>query len=89
MIRLSILLEKSYISLIILFILGAVTSSVTSTQNDLKKVIASSTCSQLGYMIMITGLSQYFILIFHLFNHGFFKSFVIFEYWNNNTQHFR
>lgn len=76
--RLSILLEKSYMSLIILFILGAVTSffsaSIANTQNDLKKVIAYSTCSQLGYMIMITGLSQYSISIFHLFNHGFFKA---------------
>jgi len=76
--RLSILLEKSSMSLAILFILGAVTSffsaSIANTQNDLKKVIAYSTCSQLGYMIMITGLSQYSISIFHLFNHGFFKA---------------
>jgi len=76
--RLSILLEKSSMSLAILFILGAITSffsaSIANTQNDLKKVIAYSTCSQLGYMIMITGLSQYSISIFHLFNHGFFKA---------------
>ena len=76
--RLSILLEKSSTSLAILFILGAITSffsaSIANTQNDLKKVIAYSTCSQLGYMIMITGLSQYSISIFHLFNHGFFKA---------------
>ena len=65
-------------SLFILFILGSITTffsaSIASTQNDLKKVIAYSTCSQLGYMIMITGLSQYSVSIFHLFNHGFFKA---------------
>ena len=76
--RLSILFEKNSLSLFILFILGSITTffsaSIASTQNDLKKVIAYSTCSQLGYMIMITGLSQYSVSIFHLFNHGFFKA---------------
>ena len=42
-------------------------------QNDLKKVIAYSTCSQLGYMVMACGVSNYSTSLFHLLNHGFFK----------------
>ena len=43
-------------------------------QNDLKKVIAYSTCSQLGYMVFSCGLSNYSVAIFHLANHAFFKA---------------
>lgn len=43
-------------------------------QNDLKKVIAYSTCSQLGYMVVACGISQYHLGIFHLTNHAFFKA---------------
>ena len=43
-------------------------------QNDLKKVIAYSTCSQLGYMVMACGVSNYSTSLFHLLNHGFFKA---------------
>src|ERR1700744_851340 len=43
-------------------------------QNDLKKIIAYSTCSQLGYMILSCGLSSYNFALFHLFNHAFFKA---------------
>jgi NADH-ubiquinone oxidoreductase chain 5 len=43
-------------------------------QNDMKKVIAYSTCSQLGYMIFACGLSTYDVAIFHLSNHAFFKA---------------
>ena len=43
-------------------------------QNDLKRVIAYSTCSQLGYMIFACGLSNYSVAIFHLANHAFFKA---------------
>jgi NADH-ubiquinone oxidoreductase chain 5 len=43
-------------------------------QNDLKRVIAYSTCSQLGYMAFACGLSNYSVGIFHLMNHGFFKA---------------
>ena len=42
-------------------------------QNDLKKVIAYSTCSQLGYMVMACGVSNYSTSLFHLLNYGFFK----------------
>ena len=59
-------------------ILGAATaffaSSVGLVQNDLKRVIAYSTCSQLGYMVFSCGLSDYSAGIFHLANHAFFKA---------------
>lgn len=43
-------------------------------QYDLKKIIAYSTCSQLGYMFLSCGLSNYSLAAFHLFNHAFFKA---------------
>lgn len=59
-------------------LLGACTaffaSSVGLVQNDLKRVIAYSTCSQLGYMVFSCGLSNYSAGIFHLANHAFFKA---------------
>lgn len=58
--------------------LGGITAffaaSVGLVQNDLKKVIAYSTCSQLGYMVFACGLSNYSAGIFHLSNHAFFKA---------------
>src|ERR1700722_11914549 len=63
----------SYIAFI-----GAITAFFSSTiglvQNDIKKVIAYSTCSQLGYMIFACGLSSYHVSLFHLANHAFFKA---------------
>jgi len=59
-------------------LLGAATaffaSSVGLLQNDLKRVIAYSTCSQLGYMVFSCGLSDYSVGVFHLANHAFFKA---------------
>ena len=59
-------------------ILGSLTAFISATigltQNDLKRVIAYSTCSQLGYMIFACGLSNYSVGIFHLMNHAFFKA---------------
>jgi len=49
-------------------------ASVALVQNDIKKVIAYSTCSQLGYMIFACGLSNYHVGLFHLVNHAFFKA---------------
>ena len=49
-------------------------ASVGLVQNDLKRVIAYSTCSQLGYMIFACGLSGYSVGVFHLINHAFFKA---------------
>jgi proton-translocating NADH-quinone oxidoreductase chain L len=57
---------------------GATTAFFAATvglvQNDIKKVIAYSTCSQLGYMIFACGLSNYHVSLFHLANHAFFKA---------------
>lgn len=59
-------------------IMGTLTSIFASTtglvQNDMKRVIAYSTCSQLGYMVFACGLSNYSVGIFHLTNHAFFKA---------------
>ena len=59
-------------------ILGASTAFFAATvglvQNDLKRVIAYSTCSQLGYMVFACGLSNYSVGVFHLVNHAFFKA---------------
>ena len=58
--------------------IGAATAFMAATsgllQNDLKKVIAYSTCSQLGYMVFACGLSSYALSLFHLSNHAFFKA---------------
>lgn len=59
-------------------LIGAATAFMAATsgllQNDLKKVIAYSTCSQLGYMIFVCGLSSYTASLFHLSTHAFFKA---------------
>uniref|UniRef100_A0AAU8HN85 NADH-ubiquinone oxidoreductase chain 5 n=1 Tax=Porifera sp. TaxID=3140030 RepID=A0AAU8HN85_9METZ len=72
------LFEGSPLALMVLTIVGALTAFFAATtgvvQNDLKKVIAYSTCSQLGYMIMICGISSYSTSLFHLMNHAFFKA---------------
>jgi proton-translocating NADH-quinone oxidoreductase chain L len=58
--------------------IGAMTAFFASTvglfQNDMKKIIAYSTCSQLGYMVFACGLSAYDVAMFHLSNHAFFKA---------------
>ena len=50
------------------------TATIALTQNDIKRVIAYSTCSQLGYMFFAAGLGAYNSSIFHLMTHGFFKA---------------
>ena len=76
--RCSPLLEYSPHTLNFICILGSMTAFFAATtalvQNDLKRVIAYSTCSQLGYMIFACGLSNYSVAIFHLSNHAFFKA---------------
>lgn len=78
MIRCSVLFENSESVLTIVSIVGAVTAffaaSVGLFQNDLKRVIAYSTCSQLGYMVFIVGLSHYSVSLFHVANHAVFKA---------------
>lgn len=76
--RSSPIIEYSNFSLLIITVIGSLTAFMAATigavQNDLKKVIAYSTCSQLGYMILACGLSNYSIALFHLMNHAFFKA---------------
>lgn len=77
-IRCSPLYEYSGFALTIITIFGALTAFIAGTiglvQNDLKKVIAYSTCSQLGYMVFACGLSNYSVSMFHLINHAYFKA---------------
>ena len=78
LIRFSPVVEFSPVMLNFLVIIGSFTAffaAFTGTfQHDLKKVIAYSTCSQLGYMVFCCGLSCYNVSFFHLFNHAFFKA---------------
>lgn len=77
-IRISKLFNCNSSSTTIVLLLGSLTvifaASVGLIQNDFKKVIAYSTCSQLGYMALICGVSEYSLSLFHLFNHAFFKA---------------
>jgi proton-translocating NADH-quinone oxidoreductase chain L len=77
-VRCSALFEMSSFSLNVILVIGSITtffsSSVGLFQNDLKKIIAYSTCSQLGYMIFACGLSSYDVAMYHLSNHAFFKA---------------
>nr|YP_009118091.1 NADH dehydrogenase subunit 5 [Malawimonas californiana]AJF22851.1 NADH dehydrogenase subunit 5 [Malawimonas californiana] len=77
-IRCSPLLEFSHNLLITITFIGAITAffaAITGVaQNDLKRVIAYSTCSQLGYMVFACGISSYSVSLFHLMNHAFFKA---------------
>ena len=76
--RLSPLFELSHTALIVVTCIGAITAFFAATvglvQNDIKRVIAYSTCSQLGYMFVALGLGFYSAAIFHLFTHAFFKA---------------
>jgi len=62
----------------LIMIVGSLTclmaAIIGSTQSDLKKIIAYSTCSQLGYMVLVCGYGYYTVSLFHLFNHGIFKA---------------
>jgi proton-translocating NADH-quinone oxidoreductase chain L len=76
--RSSFIYEYSYNVLGYIVVIGSLTAFCASTiglvQNDLKRVIAYSTCSQLGYMVFACGLSNYSAGVFHLSNHAFFKA---------------
>ena len=77
-IRCSPIFEFAPIALFFILLIGGLTAffaaTIAITQNDIKKVIAYSTCSQLGYMVFICGLSYYHLSMFHLVNHAFFKA---------------
>lgn len=76
--RCSPLYEYAIQALSLVTIFGGITAFFAATTglviNDLKRVIAYSTCSQLGYIIFACGLSQYGVGVFHLANHAFFKA---------------
>jgi NADH-quinone oxidoreductase subunit L len=76
--RLSPLFEMSPVALSVVTIVGGTTAFFAATvglvQNDIKKVIAYSTCSQLGYMFVGLGVGGYNLGVFHLFTHAFFKA---------------
>ena len=76
--RCSPLFELSSTALAVVTVVGAVTAFFAATvglvQNDIKRVIAYSTCSQLGYMFVALGVGAYQAAMFHLFTHAFFKA---------------
>ena len=77
-IRCSPIFEYAPSVLTLMVFVGAATAFFAATtamvQNDIKKIIAYSTCSQLGYMVFVCGLSGYSVGLFHLVNHAFFKA---------------
>ena len=76
--RLSPIFEYADFTNLFIVLIGSTTAifaaSIAITQNDIKRVIAYSTCSQLGYMFFAAGLGAYNSSIFHLTTHGFFKA---------------
>lgn len=76
--RMSPVFEYSHTALTVVTLVGAITAFFAATvglvQNDIKRVIAYSTCSQLGYMFVALGVGAYGAGIFHLFTHAFFKA---------------
>ena len=77
-VRCSPIFEYSQFALNLVAIVGMVTAifaaSVALVQNDIKKIVAYSTCSQLGYMFFAAGIGAYHVAMFHLFTHAFFKA---------------
>ncbi|MCC2600999.1 NADH-quinone oxidoreductase subunit L [Sphingopyxis yananensis] len=76
--RLSPMFEAAPVALSVVTVVGAATcffaATVGTTQHDIKRVIAYSTCSQLGYMFFAAGVGAYGAAMFHLFTHAFFKA---------------
>src|SRR6185503_10386785 len=76
--RLSPMFEYAPMALAVVCFIGASTAIFAATvglvQNDIKRVVAYSTCSQLGYMFFAAGVSAYGAAMFHLFTHAFFKA---------------
>ena len=77
-VRCSPIYEYSELALNLITIVGMSTAFFAATvalvQNDIKKIIAYSTCSQLGYMFFAAGVGAYNVAMFHLFTHAFFKA---------------
>jgi NADH-ubiquinone oxidoreductase chain 5 len=85
-VRCSPIFEYAPTALVVVTFIGAMTCFFAATtglvQNDLKRVIAYSTASQLGYMVFVCGLSHYSVGVFHLMNNAFFKALLF-------THHFK
>ena len=77
-VRCSPIYEYSELAFSVITVIGMVTAifaaSVALVQTDIKKIIAYSTCSQLGYMFFAAGVGAYNVAMFHLFTHAFFKA---------------
>jgi NADH-quinone oxidoreductase subunit L len=77
-VRCSPIFEYSPLALTIVTVVGMTTAFFAATvalvQTDIKKIIAYSTCSQLGYMFFAAGVGAYNVAMFHLFTHAFFKA---------------
>jgi len=76
--RLSPLFELAPAALTFVTVIGATTAMFASTvglvQNDIKRIVAYSTCAQLGYMFVAMGVGAYSVGMYHLFTHAFFKA---------------
>ncbi|MEM9060774.1 MAG: NADH-quinone oxidoreductase subunit L [Pseudomonadota bacterium] len=76
--RMSPLFDLTHVALVVVTVVGATTAFFAATvglvQTDIKRVIAYSTCSQLGYMFAAAGVGAYEAAMFHLFTHAFFKA---------------
>jgi NADH-quinone oxidoreductase subunit L len=76
--RLSPLFELAPVAQTFVIVIGATTALFAATvglvQNDIKRIVAYSTCSQLGYMFVAMGVGAYSVGMFHLFTHAFFKA---------------
>ena len=88
-VRCSPLFEYSQVALNLVTIVGIITAifaaSVALVQNDIKKIVAYSTCSQLGYMFFAAGVGAYHVAMFHLFTHAFFKALLFLGCWVSNS----
>jgi len=77
-VRCSPIFEYSQFALSLVTVIGMITAifaaSIALVQNDIKKIVAYSTCSQLGYMFFAAGVGAYHVAMFHLFTHAFFKA---------------
>ncbi len=77
-VKCSPIFEYSQVALNLVTVIGIITAifaaSVALVQNDIKKIVAYSTCSQLGYMFFAAGVGAYNVAMFHLFTHAFFKA---------------
>lgn len=77
LLRSSPIIEYGPTTLVVITWVGAITAFFAAStgllQNDLKRVIAYSTCSQIGYLFIACGLSQYNVALFHLVNHALNK----------------